>query len=165
MQEGRHATMGDRRYDIGNEQDRVMRPLTREQAMRLLRSVPMGRIAFTYHAMPAIRPVNHIVDEAGRIVIRSHEGAAIVTAADAKRGTVVSYEADQIDTDARAGWTVIVTGLAWIVDEPGQAAAYRRHLHPWVTGQLDYIITIEPTIITAFELIRGRNGTPAHLLA
>ena len=74
--------MGDRRYDTGNEQERVMRPLTREQAMRLLRSVPMGRIAFTYHAMPAIRPVNHIVDEAGRIVIRSHEGASIVTAAD-----------------------------------------------------------------------------------
>ena len=157
--------MGDRRYDIGNEQERMMRPLTREQAMRLLRSVPMGRIAFTYHAMPAIRPVNHMVDEAGRIVIRSHEGASIVTAADAKRGTVVSYEADQIDTDARAGWTVIVIGLARIVDEPGQAAVYRRHLHPWVTGQLDYIIIIEPTIVTAFELIRGRNGTPTHLLA
>jgi nitroimidazol reductase NimA-like FMN-containing flavoprotein (pyridoxamine 5'-phosphate oxidase superfamily) len=165
MQEGRHAAMGDRRHDTGNEQERMMRPLTREQAMRLLRSVPMGRIAFTYHAMPAIRPVNHMVDEAGRIVIRSHEGAAIVTATDAMRGTVVSYEADQIDTYARAGWTVVVTGLARIVDEPCQAADYRRHLHPWVTGQLDYIIIIEPAIVTAFELIRGRNGTPAHLPA
>ena len=157
--------MGDRGHDTGNEHDRVMRPLTRGQAMRLLRSVSMGRIAFTYRAMPAIRPVNHMVDEAGRIVIRSHEGASIVTAADAKRGTVVSYEADQIDTEARAGWTVVVTGLARIVDEPGQAAAYRRQLHPWVTGQIDYIISIEPTIVTAFELIRGRNGAPAHLSA
>ena len=157
--------MGDRGHDTGNEQDRVMRPLTRGQAMRLLRSVPMGRIAFTYRAMPAIRPVNHMVDEAGRIVIRSHEGASIVTAADARRGTVVSYEADQIDTEARAGWTVVVTGLARIVDEPCQAAAYRRQLHPWVTGQIDYIISIEPTIVTAFELIRGRNGAPAHLPA
>lgn len=157
--------------DTGGDQERTsayertMRPLTREQAMRLLRSVPMGRIAFTYHAMPAIRPVNHIVDTADRIIIRSHEGAAIVTATEVDRGTVVSYEADQIDTEARAGWTVVATGLARIVDNPGQAAAYRERLTPWVTGHMDYIISIEPTIITAFELVRGRNGAPAHLQA
>lgn len=138
--------------DAGGGQGRTLRPLTREQAMRLLRSVSMGRIAFTYRAMPAIRPVNHMVDEDGLIVIRSHEGAAIVTASDAGRGTVVCYEADQIETDTRTGWTVVVTGLARIVDDPAQAAAYRRELHPWVTGQMDYIIRIEPTIITAFEL-------------
>lgn len=149
----------------GGEREREIRPLTRERAMRLLRSVPMGRIAFTYHAMPAIRPVNHMVDDAGRIIIRSHEGAAIVTASDITRGTVVSYEADQIDTDVRAGWTVVATGLARIVDDPDRAADYRRELHPWVTGQMDYIISIEPTIVTAFELAAGRNGAPARLPA
>jgi nitroimidazol reductase NimA-like FMN-containing flavoprotein (pyridoxamine 5'-phosphate oxidase superfamily) len=154
-----------RRTDGGGATERVMRPLTREQAMRLLRTVPMGRIAFSYHAMPAIRPVNHMVDDAGRIVIRSHEGAAIVTAADLRRGTVVAYEADRIDTDARAGWTVVVTGLARLVDDPGRAAVYRQALHPWVTGELDYIISIEPEIVTAFELVRGRNGAPARLPA
>ena len=154
-----------RRADCGDEQERIMRPLTREQAIRLLRSVPMGRVAFTYHAMPAIRPVNHMIDDAGRIVIRSHEGAAIVSMTDARRGTVVTYEADRIDSDARAGWSVVVIGLAWIVDDPGLAAAYREALHPWVTGQLDYVISIEPTIVTAFELVRGRNGEPAPLPA
>jgi nitroimidazol reductase NimA-like FMN-containing flavoprotein (pyridoxamine 5'-phosphate oxidase superfamily) len=154
-----------RRPDAGTEQERVMRPLTREQAMLLLRSVPMGRVAFTHRAMPAIRPVNHMIDEAGRIIIRSHEGAAIVTATDAARGTVVSYEADQIDTDARAGWSVVAIGLARVIDDPGLAAAYRRQLNPWVTGTMDYIISIEPTIITAFELVRGRNGAPARLPA
>lgn len=149
----------------GDEYERTMRPLTRGQAMRLLRTVPMGRIAFTHRAMPAIRPVNHIVDSAGRIIIRSHEGAAIVMAAEAERGTVVSYEADQIDTEARAGWSVVATGLARIVDDPDQAARYRERLTPWVTGQMDYIIAIEPTIVTAFELTRGRNGAPARLPA
>jgi nitroimidazol reductase NimA-like FMN-containing flavoprotein (pyridoxamine 5'-phosphate oxidase superfamily) len=164
MAEGRHAYMDERpRADCRGEQERVMRPLTREQAMRLLRSVPMGRVAFTYHAMPAIRPVNHMIDDAGRIVIRSHEGAAIVSTADVRRGAVVTYEADRIDTDARAGWTVVVTGLARIVDDPCRAAACREALHPWVTGQMDYIISIEPAIITAFELARGRNGEPARL--
>lgn len=153
------------RIGTGDGRERAIRPLTRGQAMRLLRSVPMGRIAFTYHAMPAIRPVNHMVDDAGRIIIRSHEGAAIVTASDATRGTVVSYEADQIDTDARAGWSVVATGLARIVDDPGRADGYRRKLHPWVTGQMDYIISIEPTIVTAFELAAGRDGAKARLPA
>jgi nitroimidazol reductase NimA-like FMN-containing flavoprotein (pyridoxamine 5'-phosphate oxidase superfamily) len=153
------------RANSGGDQERVMRPLTREQAIRLLRSVPMGRVAFTYHAMPAIRPVNHMVDDAGRIVIRSHEGSAIVSTADARRGAVVTYEADLIDTGARAGWTVVVTGLARIVDDPCRAAACREALHPWVTGEMDYIISIEPAIVTAFELVRGRNGAPARLPA
>lgn len=148
-----------------DERERVIRPLTREQAMRLLRSVPMGRIAFTYRAMPAIRPVNHMVDDAGRIIIRSHEGAAIVRTSGVTHGTVVSYEADQIDTDVRAGWTVVATGLAQIVDDPVRAAAYRQKLHPWVTGQMDYIISIEPAIVTAFELARDRNGVSVRLPA
>lgn len=151
--------------ETGDENERVMRPLPRERALRLLGAVPMGRIAFTYHAMPAIRPVNHMIDDEGRIIIRSHEGAAIVSATESARGTVVTYEADQIDTEARAGWTVVATGLARIVDDPARAAAYREALHPWVTGKLDYIISIEPTILTAFELARGRNGEPARLPA
>lgn len=146
----------------GNEGDRVLRPLTREQALRLLGTVPMGRIAFTSRAMPAIRPVNHMVDDEGRLIIRSHEGGSIVTATDVERGTVVSYEADQIDTESRVGWTVIVTGLARIVDDPAQIDAYRQSLQPWVSG-LDYIISIDPAIVTAYELVSGCNGSPARL--
>jgi hypothetical protein len=86
-------------------------------------------------------------------------------AAEAERGTVVTYEADQIDTEARAGWTVVVTGLARIADDPAKAAAYRERLVPWVTGEMDYIIGIEPTIVAAFELTRGRDGAPTCLSA
>lgn len=147
-----------------DEGERVVRPLTREQGLHLLGTVPMGRVAFTSRAMPAIRPVNHMVDDDGRIIIRSHEGGTIVTATDAERGTVVSFEADHIDAENRAGWTVIVTGLAKIIDDPEQAAAYREALRPWVTG-MDYILGIDPTIVTAYELTCGRDDSPARLPA
>lgn len=143
--------------------DRVLRPLPRERALRLLGTVPMGRIAFTSRAMPAIRPVNHIVDD-GRIIIRSQAGGSIVTATDAERGSVVSYEADNLDNENRTGWTVMVTGLARIVDDPVQADAYREELPTWVEG-MDYILSIDPTIVTAYELVGGRDGSPARLLA
>ena len=75
---------------------RIMRPrqaleLTAAESWQLLTSVSLGRIVFTQHAMPAIRPVNHLVDDQA-IIIRSHLGAAIVAHAGADDGVVVCYE-------------------------------------------------------------------------
>jgi hypothetical protein len=36
--------------------------------MRLLRSVSYGRIVFTRDALPAVRPVNHIIDDSEVII-------------------------------------------------------------------------------------------------
>ena len=85
--------------------------LTPAECWRLLADAPMGRIVFTEHAMPAIRPVNHLIEDE-TIVIRSHLGAAIVSHASAPDGAVVCYEADQIDPGRHTGWSVIATGVA-----------------------------------------------------
>ena len=50
--------------------------LTEGECWRLLGSVSLGRVVFTQHAMPAIRPVNHVIDN-HKIIVRSHLGAAI----------------------------------------------------------------------------------------
>jgi hypothetical protein len=91
--------------------ERRLTELSREESVRLLGTVSLGRVVFTMHAMPAIRPVNHIVDD-GKVIIRSHLGAAMVTIAGDTRGTVVAYEADTIDPDSHVGWSVVVTGVA-----------------------------------------------------
>ncbi|WP_053923737.1 pyridoxamine 5'-phosphate oxidase family protein [Streptomyces chattanoogensis] len=61
--------------------------------------------------MPAIRPVNHIVDD-GDIVIRTHEGATLTAQAQpaGAEGVVVAYEAEDIDHNARLGWSLVATG-------------------------------------------------------
>jgi hypothetical protein len=41
---------------------RLLTELTRGQSLCLLASVRLGRIVFTHRALPAIRPVNHILD-------------------------------------------------------------------------------------------------------
>src|ERR1035441_3020332 len=76
---------------------RQLEALTREESLRLLGSVSLGRVVFTQFALPAIRPVNHLV-EGDKIVIRTHIGATITSAVDGT-GTVVAYEADMIDAD------------------------------------------------------------------
>src|SRR5712691_13170268 len=60
---------------------RQQREVTREEALRLLGSVPLGRVVFTHRALPAIRPVNHIVD-GQQIIFQTSTSAAITTAVD-----------------------------------------------------------------------------------
>jgi len=124
--------------------------LTATESWRLLAGVSLGRIVFTHRAMPAIRPVNHLVDDK-TVIIRSHLGAAIVGRA-AEDGTVVCYEADDIDPVRHTGWSVIVTGMARLVRDPAAVSRYQQLLQPWADGQMDYVIAIEPQLITGLRL-------------
>ncbi|HZN70429.1 MAG TPA: pyridoxamine 5'-phosphate oxidase family protein, partial [Micromonosporaceae bacterium] len=74
------------------------------EAMALLGSVQYGRVVFTARALPAVRPVNHLVDR-GDIVIRTNLGTAVSAAVDGT-GTVVAYQADHVDPVRRLGWSV-----------------------------------------------------------
>jgi nitroimidazol reductase NimA-like FMN-containing flavoprotein (pyridoxamine 5'-phosphate oxidase superfamily) len=130
--------------------------LTEGECWRLLASASIGRIVFTQRAMPAIRPVNHLVD--GRtIVIRTHLGATIAARASddraAPQGSVVCYEADDLDPARRTGWSVIVTGMARLVTDPAKADRYAAAIEPWIAGDLNQVVTIEPQIITGIRLI------------
>lgn len=136
-----------------------MQELTRREALLRLGSVPFGRVVFTYRALPAIRPVNHITDS-GRVVFGTHEVATILGAAAADHGTVLAYQADDIDPVTRAGWSVVVTGLARIVDDPRDVMRYREAIRPWDGGVTAYVIVIDPEIVTGFEL-RPESPPPA----
>lgn len=124
--------------------------LTEAECWQLLGSVSLGRVVFTQHALPAIRPVNHLTED-GRIIIRSHLGAAI-TAYAAGDGAIVCYEADQIDPARHTGWSVIATGPARLLTGPAAAGRYQRLLELWAAGQMDHVIAITPQIITGIRL-------------
>lgn len=130
---------------------RELKELSQEEALRLLGEVPIGRVVFTRHALPAIRPVNHIVAD-GDIVIRTNLGTAISSEV-APYGAVVAFEADAIDPEEHLGWSVIVTGVARLIDDPEEAAQFRDRLRPWVSGEMDQVIRIHPEMISGFELI------------
>lgn len=132
--------------------------LTASECWNLLSSVSLGRVVFTHRAMPAIRPVNHLIDRR-TIVIRTHMGAAIAArtqdshASVKSPGTVVCYEADQLDPDRHTGWSVIVTGLARLVREPSLIERYSGQLEPWIAGDMDHVIAIEPQFVTGLRLV------------
>jgi hypothetical protein len=110
-------------------------------------------VVFTHLALPAIRPVNHIV-EGDRIIIRTHMGATITSAVDGT-GTVVAYEADMIDPEDQLGWSVVVVGRANLVADPGEIARYQKALRPWVSGDMDKVIVITADMVDGFRLTRS----------
>lgn len=128
-----------------------LRPLGRERCLELLASVPVGRVVFTMRALPAIRPVNHLVD-GDTIVIRSSLGTSLASAATTEGAVVVAYEADVIDTRSRTGWTVVVTGTARLVLDQERLARYERQLQPWVDEPMNCVIGIDCELVNGYEL-------------
>ncbi|MFJ1566686.1 pyridoxamine 5'-phosphate oxidase family protein [Streptomyces erythrochromogenes] len=130
-----------------------MRELDRAEALMLLATVSLGRIVFTRHALPAVRPVNHFVDGED-IIVRIHEGGALGSlAAPAEApGVVVAYEADVIDPDTHLGWSVVVTGYARPVADADDADRYADLLSPWVGPPTTGALRIRPDLVTGFRL-------------
>ena len=122
--------------------------LTRDESLALLPSVPVGRLVFTERALPAVVPVNFLVDH-GRIVLRTGTTSSLSAAV---RGSVVAFEVDQIDPEARQGWSVVVTGRASEVRDALELDRLRGlPLLPWVGGPVDHVIVI------SIELVNGRR--------
>ncbi|MGA4837611.1 pyridoxamine 5'-phosphate oxidase family protein [Streptomyces sp. G45] len=148
---------------MANDRDRATGPGPRRsveldsgEALRLLGTVSLGRVVFTRHALPMIRPVNHLLDR-GDIVIRTHEGAALTsrTRQTGPTGVVVAYEADAIHPDTHLGWSVVATGYARLVTDPRELARYQALLRPWVEQAMDYAVRIHPELVTGVMLTDG----------
>ncbi len=136
--------------------------LERDESMRLLAGIGYGRVVFTRDALPAIRPVNHLVDTDGTIVVCTRLTSRLTSSIRADPQVVVAYEVDDIDPVLRTGWSVVVTGLARTVTDPRRIALYEHLLRPWVRSSTDTVVEIEPTIVTGVRLVRAANATASN---
>ncbi|MEU7632622.1 pyridoxamine 5'-phosphate oxidase family protein [Nocardia sp. NPDC049220] len=127
--------------------------LDRSEAMRLLASAPFGRIVFTRDALPAIRPVTHLVDDRGFIITRTQLGPGLAASVQGRQSVVVAYQVDDIDPIDRLGWSVVVTGVARTVVDPQVAAGYAALLPSWADLAAEALVAIEPTLVTGLRLV------------
>jgi len=71
------------------------------ECLRLLGSVPLDRLIYTYGGLPEVRLVNFVLDD-DTIVFSTGPGDKFRAA---ERGDVVAFEADDADHDRHVGWT------------------------------------------------------------
>jgi uncharacterized protein len=133
-----------------SEQRRTLVRLDRAECLALLSTRPFGRLVYTYRALPAVLPVNHRV-EGDHILIRLEAGSA---AALATRDAVVAFETDDIDVDARMGWSVTVVGRAREITDPGDGLrAAALELEPWVGDHRDHVLAVAVEQVTGQRLV------------
>jgi nucleotide-binding universal stress UspA family protein/nitroimidazol reductase NimA-like FMN-containing flavoprotein (pyridoxamine 5'-phosphate oxidase superfamily) len=117
-----------------------------EVCLRLLESVPVGRVSFCTDGEVVTLPVNHVVDGQD-IVFRTDRGSKL-SAAD--RQDHVAFEADDYDPRTRTGWSVLVKGHAEVIREDSEIQRLSHlGLYPWVTAvDRPFWIRIRPTSVT-----------------
>jgi hypothetical protein len=125
--------------------------LTHDEALRMVGSVPFGRIAFSSGALPAIQPASHIL-AGDQVIIRAALGAAFSSAV-RPGGMVVAYQADLFDPVSRLGWSVTLIGTARPVASEKLAARYRKSLRPWTDEEMDDVIAIGAELVTGFRIV------------
>lgn len=91
-------------------------PLDERECRRLLPTQPIGRLAFTEHALPVIRPA-HFVFRGPRLVLAGLTDGRV---ASARRDSLVAFEVDAYDAARRQGWWVCAIGRCRLITDRSQ---------------------------------------------
>ncbi|WP_371402623.1 pyridoxamine 5'-phosphate oxidase family protein [Kribbella sp. NBC_00662] len=119
--------------------------------VRLLGSVPLGRLVYTYAGLPAIRLVNFVVDD-DTIVFDTGKGDKFRAA---ERGDVVAFEADDVDMERHNGWTVTAIGhLSVVTAEETVELRRTLPLHSWLPMDDPQLVRL------GIESVHGRRLVP-----
>lgn len=123
--------------------------LDTEQALELLASQPVGRIAFCDRGQVHLATVNHAVD-GWSVVFRTSYGRKLIAASSESE---VVFQVDDYDAPSRTGWSVLVRGTAEAVHDAEVTDRLERlHVDTWAdTSPHDVWIRIH------FEEITGRH--------
>ena len=114
--------------------------------VRLLDSVPVGRIGFFAHGEVVILPVNFLLDGQD-VVFKTAEGSKLSAVGSRQP---VGFEADSYDSRTRSGWSVVVTGFTEVVDSDDEVDRFEDlGLDTWASDAPGRTwVRIRPTSVT-----------------
>lgn len=122
-----------------------LQPLDEKDCFALLATVDVGRVVATSGALPLVVPVNFALDGHAVVFRTTSDG----TLAAATRGTVVAFEADQLDPVDRSGWSVVVTGVAEPVTGVSELLRVEQlGIAPWADGPRNHFVRISAGLVT-----------------
>jgi uncharacterized protein len=139
------VTPGDHQYFVSYED------LEQSVCWRLISRVAVGRVGFVFDGEPFVLPVNCAVVD-GKIAFRTAGDSMLHTLGD---GVRVAFEADHVDPVAESGWSVLVRGELWEVDDEAQRdRLVSAATHPWAPGPIDRWMIIIPSVVSGRSITR-----------
>lgn len=124
-------------------------PECRRLLAEMARDDGVGRLGIATDRAPVVIPVNFGLSD-GRILIRVGTGSSSQAAA----GHLVAFEVDHVDPVVGTAWSVLVRGLATLIESPTETELVAAH--PLVPEPGDLVLAIRPEILTGrrFEVRR-----------
>jgi uncharacterized protein len=136
------------------------RPMDRAECMALLEAEDVGRLAIVQGHVPAIFPVNYVVDGSD-IVLRTAPGTKVQHGP----GSLVAFEIDHLDRETRTGWSVVAVGRLDVVTGPDAARLRRLPIAPWAGGDRNVLMRLVPGTVTGRVIGPPTGAGPgAHAL-
>ncbi len=132
--------------------------LDEAESIRLVSPGGLGRLAYSGRFGLTVMPVNYLMYE-GSIVFRTEQDSP--TDEDLRTGLAgaeykVAFEVDDIDTDAREGWSVLIQGHAHHVDSADEyASVLASGIESWAGGNREHFLRIIPTRVTGRRVRQG----------
>lgn len=120
------------------------------ECLALLRGGTVGRIAFSSDDWPVVFPVNYRLVEASErtwIAVRTRPGNVIDRAP-----LNVAFQVDGFDPSHRQGWSVLARGTLERVDPDAAGFRERFDPQPWIVGERDAWLIVDPFLITGRQL-------------
>jgi uncharacterized protein len=114
--------------------------------MRLLGTVPVGRVGFLADGEVVMLPVNHLTDRQ-TVLFRSRSGSKLSSVGSKNQ---VGFEADDYDRRTHSGWSVVVSGFTEVVEDDDEIRRLEHlGLQSWgAAGDDASWIRIRPTSVT-----------------
>ena len=127
--------------DAAPEPQDDLEELSREESLRLVGTLGIGRIAVpTPEGAPLVVPVNYVLD--GDIVVfRSDPGRKLF----AVRQHPASFQVDAVDPYHRAGWSVLIQGIAY---EATPQEVEHLTVEPWAGGEKQHWVRVLPRVVS-----------------
>jgi hypothetical protein len=129
--------------------------MSREECDVHLAGGGVGRFVYTSERGPVALPVNfRLLD--GDIVFRTRTHGALAAAVTGD--SRVGFEVDRIDDAMSEGWSVLISGPAWIVEDADELERIGGlGIEPWPGGRREAVIRIEPETISGRRIRQGSN--------
>jgi uncharacterized protein len=136
--------------------------LDADTCLALLRSVPVGRVAWAGgDGTVSVLPVNFVVDGTA-LVFATAPGSKM----DAIRaGRRLTFEADDLEPALRTAWSVLLTGPAEVVTDPAETERLKSlPLAPWIASPKPFFVRLDPEKITGRRIPLHPGGvTTEHI--
>ena len=132
--------------------------LDRPECLRLLAGSQFGRLGVTTgDGAPMIRPLNYVFDERSQsVAFRTTRGSKLHALVGAKSA---AFEVDDVDLEARTGWSVIIVGVTEEVTNPIEVRRLNElGLDVWASGDRSHWVRIRAWTVSGRRIVQGTGA-------